>query len=537
MKYAGVLGIVLFCILGFIFSSDKKSIDWKIILWGIIMQFIIAAIILGDNLVSLISLLLWIWAVAYYNIDVLFFKRRNVSIFTAIFLSLLITGFFIFIISLAGKYSNYIMIFFWYSFIVIGVVKTALKSFGKSMTMPKYWANVFGFFISVSLFGSLWANGQTGAELFQNIGDAITNFLKFASLGGEFIFGNLYSGAVGWLFIIDVGVATIFFIAFVGLLESLGIMNEVIVIVARFIDWNMKGLSIKPLSGAETLVAISSIPMGGDNLLLVKNYLGSLTKSEISLSVSAIMATISASLFAAFVSFGISATHLLAASAMSVPAVIAVSKLVFPETKNPVTRGQNIDVINDENYGKPMNAIMDSIINALQTVFIMAGSLIVFISLIGALDGMLESLDKFVDGELLNGIHSSEGEYKGIVPGSLQTLLGYIFSPIALSMGTPWEDVLKMGYLMGTKISINEFVAFSYLGNFIKDNSITQKTITIASFALCGYANPGTVAMMLGKVLPFSGNNRENYLKLGFKCMLIGAAASWMTASIAGVII
>lgn len=103
-------------------------------------------------------------------------------------------------------------------------------------------------------------------------------------------------------------------------------------------------------------------------------------------------------------------------------------------------------------------------------------------------------------------------------------------------MGTPVEYIIKMGYLMGTKLSINEFVAFTQLGEFIKSNALTEKSIIIASFALCGYANPGTVAMNLGKVLPFSGNNRENYINLAFKCMFIGAAASWMTAAIAGII-
>lgn len=537
MQFTGILGIILFCALGFIFSSDKKSIDWKIVAWGIVMQFLIAAIILGKGFLSLIPLLIWIWAVCYYNLDVMFFRKKNINLPLAIVLSICITGFFVFIFMLTGTYSSYVMMGLWYLFIFIGFVKTALKSFGKNIPMPKNWANALGFLVSASIFGSLWANGQTGADFFQSVGNAITGFLKFSSLGGEFIFGQLYTGSAGWVFIIDVGVATIFFIAFVGLLESLGLMNEIIISIARFIDWNMKGLTIKPMSGAETLVAISSIPMGGDNLLLIKNYLSSLTKSEISLSVSAIMATISASLFAAFISFGISATHLLAASAMSVPAVIVISKLLYPETKKPITQGQNIDVINDANYGKPMSALMDSIISALQTVFIMAGSLVVFISLIGVFNSILGSVDKFVDGELLGGALNAYGEYKGIVPGSLQTFFGYLFSPLAFAMGTPVEDVIKMGYLMGTKITINEFVAFTQLGNFIKDSAFTQKSIVIASFALCGYANPGTVAMTLGKVIPFSGDNRQNYLALGFKCMLIGAAASWMTASIAGIII
>ena len=537
MQFTGFLGVALFCLIGFLFSKNKKAIDWKLVIWGIVMQFIIAAIILGKGLISLVPFFIWIWAIAWYNLDVFIFRAKKLNIIVSGAASLVLTGIVIGITYLlGGEGSSLLLSIIWYLFIVVGVVRVTLLSFGKDIKLYKHWSNIAGFLLCGIIFGNLLANGKTGADFFGVIGDAITSFLKFASLGGEFIFGKLYTGAVGWVFIIDVGVATIFFIAFVGLLESVGLMNQIIISIARFVDWNMRGMGIKPLSGAETLVAISSIPMGGDNLLLIKNYLSTLTRSEISLSISAIMATISASLFAAFVSLGISPVHLLAASAMSVPAVIVVSKICYPEVDNPVTRGQDIEVVKDANYGKPMNAIMDSINNAIQTVLIMAGSLVVFISLIGVFDSILGRLDAYVDGQLLHGVKNIYGEYNGFVPGSLKTLLGYIFSPLAFAMGTPVEDIIKMGYLMGTKLSINEFVAFTQLGEFIKSNALTEKSIIIASFALCGYANPGTVAMNLGKVLPFSGNNRENYINLAFKTMFIGAAASWMTAAIAGII-
>lgn len=537
MQFIGFLGIVVFCLIGFIFSKDKKSIDWGLVIWGIVMQFLIAAIILGKGLISLIPFFIWIYAIAWYNLDVFIFRQYKFNKIVGGILSLIsISILILFAYFIGEQVSSIILSLVWYAFVIISIIKVSLLSFGKKLPMYKFYANIFGFILCGFIFGNLLAAGKTGTDFFDSIGNTITNFLKFSSLGGEFIFGQLYTGAVGWVFIIDVGVATIFFIAFVGLLESLGLMNPIITSIARFIDWNMKGMGIKPLSGAETLVAISSIPMGGDNLLLIKNYLSVLTKSEISLSLSAIMATISASLFAAFISLGISATHLLAASAMSVPAVIVISKIFYPENDKPITRGQNIEVVTDVNYGKPMNALMESISSAIQTVLIMAGSLVVFISLIGLFDNILGNLDAYIDGQLLNGAKNIYGEYNGIIPGSLKTLLGYIFSPLAFAMGTPIEDLLKIGYLMGTKISINEFVAYTQLGEFIKSNALTEKSIVIASFALCGYANPGTVAMTLGKVLPFSGNNRENYINLAFKTMFIGASASWMTASIAGII-
>ena len=537
MFLLGVLGVFIFCFLAFLLSKNKNAIDWKLVIWGIVMQFMIAAIILGDGLISNIPFFIWIWAIAWYNLDVSFFRIGKFNVLLRAIISLVVLCAVIFLFYLMReKISSILLKFIWYSFIIFGSIRISSIAFGHEMKLPKYWSNVVGFILCGAIFGNLLSMGKTGSYFFSIVGDAITTFLKFASLGGQFVFGDLYTGSAGWIFIIDVGTTTIFFIAFVGLLDSLGIMNQVIISIARFIDWNMKSVGIKPLSGAETLVAISSIPMGGDNLLLIKNYISTLTMSEISLSISAVMATISASLFAAFISLGVSPVHLLAASAMSVPAVISLSKIVFPEVDNPTTRGQDIDVVVDENYGKPMSAIMDSVNNAIQTVLIMAGCLIVFISLIGFIDSVLFRLDSYIDGELLKGVKNSYGEYSGIFPGSFKTLLGYLFYPLSFVMGVPFSDILNVSYLMGTKISVNEFVAFTQLKQFLDAGVLTEKSIIISSFALCGFANPGTVAIILGKVLPFAGQNRDKYINSAFLTMFIGAFASWMTASIAGII-
>lgn len=535
MFLIGFLGIVLFCVLSFLFSKHKKDIDWKLVIWGIVMQFLIAAIILGDSLVSLIPFFIWVWAIVWYNLYVSLFKNKNLNTILSAILSLAVTLLLSFIIYILGeKISSLVLSIVWYCFIVIGMGTTSLVSFGKNIKMPKYWANIFGILIASALFGNLIASGKTGSDFFDGVGVAVTEFLKFAAAGGEFVFGNLYSKE--FVFIINVGVNSIFTVALVGLLESLGIMNKIIIGISKFIDWNMRGMGITPLSGVETLVGIASIPGGSDTLFLVKNYIPHLTRSEILLTISSIMATITAGLFAAYVSVGVSPVHLLAASAMSVPAVIVLSKIFYPEIDKPITAARDMKAVEDPNYGKPMQAIMDSIAAAVQTVLIMGGCLIVFIALISVIDGVLGRLDAYVDGELLKGSMNSYNEYRGIIPGSLQTLFGYIFSPFAFAMGVPFEDILRVGYLMGAKISINEFVAFTQLGEFIKNDVLTEKSVIISSFALCGFANPSTVAQVLGKVLPFAGDNKKNYIELAFKTMFIGAGASWMTAAIAGII-
>ncbi len=536
MNLQGFLGIVSFILLAFLFSEDRKAIDWKLVIWGITMQFVIAGIILGNSLISLSAMFLYVWAIITYNLNILgVFKNSRLiqPIFGAI---LTIGGAFLF--SLLRDTAPFVRDIIWYLFLIVGSVKVILVD-KYTLPLPKGWANVVGILLCISIFGSLWATGTTGADFFQSIGDNITDSLSYARAGGAFLFGGLYTGAVGWVFAIDVSVSIIFFAALVSILDSLGLMNQTISSVARFINWNMMSLGIKPLSGAETLVSIGGIPLGGNNVLFIKGYLDRLTNSEISVTLSGVMATISTSLFAAFISIGVSATHLLAASAMSVPAVIALSKILVPETEKPLTQGEDIEIIKSPDYGKPLAATMSGISEGIQISLFMCGALIVFISLIAMIDGVLANLDSFVDGTLLAHIFGQEktsfGEFKGVVPGSVKTIFGYLFAPLAFAMGTPVEDMVKVGYLMGTKISVNEFVAFTQLGEFIKNSDLSRTSIIISSFALCGYANPGTVATILGMVSPYIKDKKDVYSRYGFIALFLGAGASWMTASIASI--
>ncbi|MGL4677718.1 MAG: nucleoside transporter C-terminal domain-containing protein [Brevinema sp.] len=534
MNGQGLLGIGAFIVLAYLFSENRKAIDWKIVIWGVAMQFVIAGIILGSHWISLTCLFIYILAIVIYNIGKLGYSK--IPPILQIGLGLVIAVGLSFMFSLLGDSSVFMRDIIWYFFLAIGSIRVIFED-KPIIRLPKAWSNMAGILLCTSIFGTLWATNTTGADLFKGIGDGLTELLSYARAGGIFLFGSLYTGEVGWIFAIDVTVSIIFFTALVSILDSVGLMNQTISSIASFINWNMMSLGIKPLSGAETLVSIGSIPLGGQNLLFVKSYLDRLTNSEITVMLTSVMATISASLFAAFISIGISATHLLAASAMSVPAVIALSKILVPEMDKPITQGEHIEIIKGPDYGKPLAATMTGISEGIQISLFMGGALIVFISLIAMFDGALLKLDAFVDGELLASIFNQEknsfGEYKGIVPGSVKTIFGYLFAPLAFVMGTPPEDMLKIGYLMGTKISVNEFVAFAQLGEFIKNMELSEISIIIASFALCGYANPGTVAIALGTVSPYVKNKKEIYARYGFISLFLGAGASWMTAAIA----
>ncbi len=539
MNFQGILGIVLFIGIAYLFSQNRKAIDWKLVFWGIGMQFVIAGLILGTPIVSLSCLFLYLFAIVGYNIRIIT-QNKPLPLILFFLITLLVSTGGSFLFSLLKENAHFTRNLIWYVFLTIGSIRVIFKD-KFNLPFPKYWANVTGIFVCISMFGALIATGQTGADLFQSFGDSITGLLAYAKVGGAFYFGGLYTGAVGWIFAIDVTVSVIFFTALVSVVDSLGLLNQTISSVARFINWNMLSLGIKPLSGAETLVSIGSIPLGGNNLLFVKSYLDSLTDSEIVVMFVGVMATISASLFAAFISIGISATHLLAASAMSVPAAIALSKVLVPETEQPLTQGENIQIIEGADHGKPLAAILSGISEGIQICLFMGGALIVFISGIAMIDGGLGALDAFIDGDLLasifNGAKTTGGEFIGIMPGSVKTIFGYLFAPLAFAMGTPVEDIFKMGYLMGTKITVNEFVAFTQLGEFIKNSDLQRSSIVIASFALCGYANPGTVAIVLGTVSPYVKNKKEVFTKYGFIALFLGAGASWMTAAVASLFV
>ncbi|MGL4560872.1 MAG: Na+ dependent nucleoside transporter N-terminal domain-containing protein [Brevinema sp.] len=305
MSLQGFIGITVFIGLAFLFSENRKAIDWKIVLWGLVMQFVIAGIILGNTMISLACLFIYIFAIVLYNINMIGFAQKSVLLQGVLSLGIIIGLSYIF--SLFGQKALFVRNIAWNVFLIVGAIKV-ISSEKFNIPLPKRWANYAGIIVCTTIFGSLWGSGTTGADLFKEVGDSVIDLLDYAKAGGSFVFGGLYTGTAGWIFAIDITVSIIFFTALISIIDSLGLLNQIISSIARFINWNMLSMGIKPLSGAETLV---SIPLGGNNLLFVKSYLDKLTNSEITVMLSGVMATISASLFAAFISVGISPTHLL----------------------------------------------------------------------------------------------------------------------------------------------------------------------------------------------------------------------------------
>lgn len=531
MNLQGILGIILIPAIAFLFSKNKKNIEWSIVIWGISMQLFIAALILGTPLFSITAMAVIALCLVVYNLEAS--RLCPTSSLIKIICSILILGLGTTVISFMGESSLMLRNTVWALFLIIGSCRVIGKE--KFSFLPNYWVNIGGILVAVSILGAMIGTKTTGSDLFTEISDGFNNFLKFAAAGGNFTLGPIYDGKIGSVFAIKIGVTTIFFSAIISFLDSLGIINSTIGSVSRFVNWSMKTFVKKPISGVEMVTSIAGIPTGTSAIMIVKSYLDKLTESEILLLMTSVMATISGTVFGAFISMGISPTHLLGASAMSIPAAICLAKIFLPEEEDPLTSGQEITLI--PGNPNPLGAITDGINSGLQVALIVGASLIAFISMIAVVNAGLLKADAFIDGHLLVSIFNGEqniyGEFKGIIPGSLRTFFGVLFAPLAFSMGVPANEILSVGYLMGTKISINEFVAYSQLGEFINNGSLSQQSIIISSFALCGFANPGTLALLLGTVNPFIDKTKNIWLKHGINSVFLGAGASWMTAAVA----
>jgi CNT family concentrative nucleoside transporter len=231
---------------------------------------------------------------------------------------------------------------------------------------------------------------------------------------------------------------------------------------------------------------------------------------------------------------------------MSAPAALVIGKIVYPETDQSMTAGEirmpRIDV-----GGNVIEAAANGITDGLKLAVNVGAMLIGFIALIAVLDSLLIVLDRLIDGALVGGEYVAytfetlwspvKGEYAGFFPGSLQTLFGSLLRPLAWLMGVPWADSAAVGNLLGIKLSLNEFVAYGALGTYIQEDAISERAVIISTYALCGFANFSSIGIQIGGISAVAPGRRADLAKIGLKAMFGGALASWMTATIAGMLL
>ncbi len=358
-----------------------------------------------------------------------------------------------------------------------------------------------------------WSFGQ---EIMRAAGDKVNTLLSYSFEGSKFVFGELgvKQSSMGFFFAFQVLPTIIFISAFFAVLYYFGIMQFIIKIMA----WGMT--RFMGVSGAESLDVAASIFMGQTEApLTIRPLLPECTRSELMTIMTAGMAHVSGGIMAAYILYGIEARHLLAAVIMTAPGTILISKMLVPETEHPKTAGK-VETAKDELHkdSNLLAAIARGTIDGGQLAFNVAIMLISFIALIALLNG------------IMGGIHN----HFAFFPESIQKILGFIFAPVAWMIGVPWKDCGAVGNLLGTRMVINELYAYTQLG--AQKATLDPRSFTIATFALCGFANFSSIGIQIGGIGALAPNKREQLAKLGFRAMLAGTMANLISASIVGLL-
>ena len=441
-----------------------------------------------------------------------------------------------------------------FGFVGIGVMILIawLMSYDRKRINWKLVASGFGL---QAVFGLVVLKTDIGRLVFQRIGDLITNLLGFQEQGARFVFGNLVQSSVpvtgegstatmvaqtGAFFAFNVLPTIIFFSALMSVLYYLGIMQLIVKGLASLMQRTLG------TSGAETLSASGNIFLGQTEApLLIKPFVGTMTKSELNTVMIGGFATVAGGVLAAYVGMlagvfpGIAA-HLLAASVMNAPAGLAISKILLPETEVPVTAAgvKSADAVvdhapNEGGWRKRLltsdsadNSVIEAAANGagqgVQLAINVAAMLMAFVALVAMLNAML----------------GWGGALVGFDGLSLQTILGFLLRPLAWVMGVPWQDTAYVGGLIGMKVSLNEFVAYAQFASDLGGAQVLDpRSAVILTYALLGFANFSSIAIQIGGIGGLAPERRGEIASLGLRAMIAGNLAAFMSASLAGMLV
>jgi CNT family concentrative nucleoside transporter len=375
------------------------------------------------------------------------------------------------------------------------------------------------------VFAFIVLKTSIGQIAFETIGGYITRLLGFSKVGASFVFGPLGDGDV-WgramakvfgesgvqyavIFAFQILPTIIFIAALFAILYYFGIMQVIVRLFAVVMHRVMKA------SGAESLNVAASIFMGQTEApLTIRPFLPEMTQSELMTVMTSGMAHISGGIMAAYIAFGIEARHLLTAVIMTAPGTIMMAKLLVPETDAPKTMG-SVKLKVERTDVNVIDAAGRGTHEGLHLALNVGAMLISFLALIALVNALLGQVPSPGGGHL-----------------SLERIFGWVFAPIAWAMGVPWRDAPVIGNLLGTRMALNEFVAYSQLGPL--KGSLDPKSFTIATFALCGFANFSSIGMQIGGIGGLAPNRRHDLARLGLRAMFAGTLANFMTATIAG---
>jgi CNT family concentrative nucleoside transporter len=359
-----------------------------------------------------------------------------------------------------------------------------------------------------------------GTAIFQNIGDFFTSILGFVDAGTSLVFGEEY---VHHFFAFKVLPTIIFFSSLMSILYYLGIVQKVVEAFAWVVQRTLG------TSGSETLSAAANIFVGQTEApLMVRPYISSMTKSELMALMVGGFATIAGGVMAAYAGMGIDAGHLVSASVISAPAALLISKLMIPETEQSKTMG-HVELAIEEKHANVVDAAAGGALDGLKLTLNVVAMLIAVLGLVALVDAALGLI-----GGWIGGLFGYNWNW------SMAAIFGYFFAPFAWLLGIPWADCMYAGELLGKKMVLNEFIAYAQMMEWAKPDSgvvLSERSTLIMTYALCGFANFGSVGIQIGGISGIAPERRKDLALLGMRAMIGGTLAMMMTACVAGVLI
>ena len=418
---------------------------------------------------------------------------------------------------------------------LLGIFVLLAMAWALSNNRRKFPWRVAGWGIGLQLtLAVLLLKTPWGEAFFGGARNFVNRLLGFTDAGASFLWGNLYRTdenlvayinpeggfmqvtnsitgqlmPIGTIFVIHILPTIIFFSSLMALFYHLGIMQKLISGMA----WIMR--KTMGTSGSESLSCAANVFVGQTEApFVIRPYVGTMTNSELMAVMVGGFATVAGGVMAAYVRFGIDAGHLLAASVMSAPAALVVAKIMYPETEESPTRG-TVSLNIPKEYSNVLDAAAGGAGVGLKLAANVGAMLLAFISLVAMVNYGL-----------------------GLLGFSLQQIFGWVFSPVAWIMGVPWSEAAVFGNLLGTKIAVNEFMGYIELGAAADSGALSPRSVVIGTYALCGFANFSSIAIQIGGIGTIAPDRRSDVAAMGLKAMFGGALASWLTATIAGVLI
>lgn len=362
-------------------------------------------------------------------------------------------------------------------------------------------------------FGAFVLNVPAGQHMLDSVSNGVMKIIEYGQQGQIFLFGDLAKYKVGFIFVINVLSVVVFISSLIAVLYHLGVMQKLIGIIGGLLT------RILGISRAEALSATANIFVGPvEAPTMVRPFIKHMTKSELFAVMTCGLASVAGGTMIGYIQLGVNVKYILTAAFMTAPAGLLFSKLLWPETETPVN---DIEKILDEVEDKPANALdaaANGAIMGMQQVMAVGALLLAFVGLIA----------------MINGIIGLVGSWFSIDHLTLQLILGYILSPLAWLMGVPWHEATTAASFIGEKMVINEFIAYV---DFMKvAHELSPKTQVIISFALCGFANVGALAMVMGGLTALSPERRHDLGKMGMRALIGAALANLMSGTIAGLL-